>query len=770
MKAIRLALIALLLAGCAEFPLAESPSRVEKHGFYSSILQMEKFYTIYLPPGYGESQESYPVVYFFRNHEDEWFDTSWPSRKGKALKEVMDALLEQGIVGKMILVGPNTGSNDGVMLGLGINYLHPELAASSVGTGRMEDYLIQEVTAHIDSSYRTIADRAHRGTEGHSSGGTPALALALRHPDLFASVGSFDGDCIWYNLDSPLVPGTGADDPFWLSSDYAWYNKMYAPIFGTPRDIPYMLTYGPANIIMAADAATLELFRKIRFHLETLPASDASNGAVNLQLLDIMQNKGLFNTFRDPFVAPDAIHDWPFADLHASHSLVHHWQTFTQPDWQIAATPSLHYDVTAFGESDTLEVEIYNTTAQPAWIASIACKNPTFQPVNLPAPPVRLDSANARLFVQVVFAPRDTGAVKAVLEIRSSADGTELTLVSLQGAGYHLTPPQPGFLYTASTTNYLLNSADITTGGATMIASLGITGKIGALAVRPSNGYLHGIASATDRTELYRVCARNGHAKRVATIPIGRILGMAFNASDSLYAGTADGKLYRVDPATGAATLIGTAPGIVFGGMAFHPQTGQLYASVRSTGTGKDNIYLVNTGNADTVLVGSTGDGKICTALAFDEAGKLYALKGSPGQENTLIAVDLATGKGTTVCSLGKNNLIALATTSIKTSVEANPKAMQPDGYALLQNYPNPFNSSTTIEFALARPGPVRVEICNILGETVAILVDRQSQAGRQKTTWTGLDRSGRAVPSGLYYILMNAGGRCSQRKMLLLR
>jgi hypothetical protein len=71
--------------------------------------------------------------------------------------------------------------------------------------------------------------------------------------------------------------------------------------------------------------------------------------------------------------------------------------------------------------------------------------------------------------------------------------------------------------------------------------------------------------------------------------------------------------------------------------------------------------------------------------------------------------------------------------------------------YELSQNYPNPFNPSTKISFALPVSGKVKLEIYDLLGNTVRTLVSKEMNAGRHEVLWDGRNQNGHTVAVGIY-------------------
>jgi hypothetical protein len=83
----------------------------------------------------------------------------------------------------------------------------------------------------------------------------------------------------------------------------------------------------------------------------------------------------------------------------------------------------------------------------------------------------------------------------------------------------------------------------------------------------------------------------------------------------------------------------------------------------------------------------------------------------------------------------------------------------------LMGNYPNPFNPSTTIKYALANEGMVKMQIFNINGQLVETLVNEVKTPGYYDFIWDGS-----SVSSGLYIYRFEADGITDVQKMILLK
>jgi hypothetical protein len=88
-----------------------------------------------------------------------------------------------------------------------------------------------------------------------------------------------------------------------------------------------------------------------------------------------------------------------------------------------------------------------------------------------------------------------------------------------------------------------------------------------------------------------------------------------------------------------------------------------------------------------------------------------------------------------------------------------------PEVFELSQNYPNPFNPSTAISLALPQKSNVKLEIFNLLGQSIAIIFQGTLEAGYHEVTWDA-----GSAPSGVYFYRLSADDKSLTRKMMLLK
>jgi len=100
--------------------------------------------------------------------------------------------------------------------------------------------------------------------------------------------------------------------------------------------------------------------------------------------------------------------------------------------------------------------------------------------------------------------------------------------------------------------------------------------------------------------------------------------------------------------------------------------------------------------------------------------------------------------------------------------VESEPPL--PERLELSQNYPNPFNPITFIDFNLPRISNVKIEVFNVLGQSVTTLIDDTRSAGYHTISWNGADVSGTPVSSGVYFYRITADDFHASNKMVLIR
>ena len=98
------------------------------------------------------------------------------------------------------------------------------------------------------------------------------------------------------------------------------------------------------------------------------------------------------------------------------------------------------------------------------------------------------------------------------------------------------------------------------------------------------------------------------------------------------------------------------------------------------------------------------------------------------------------------------------------TSVQSK-RGTSPNVHLLINNYPNPFNGSTSIQYRLPQEEEVKLEIFNMVGQSIYTIIDEKQHAGEHTKT-IHLEK----LPSGLYFYKITAGNFQQTKKMLLIK
>jgi len=110
------------------------------------------------------------------------------------------------------------------------------------------------------------------------------------------------------------------------------------------------------------------------------------------------------------------------------------------------------------------------------------------------------------------------------------------------------------------------------------------------------------------------------------------------------------------------------------------------------------------------------------------------------------------------------------AATAVVTVTSGKATALEeaggtPTAFELGGNYPNPFNPETVIPFGVPEAGLVRIEVYDMVGRRVAVLVDAVVPAGRHRVAWEAGEE-----PSGVYLVRLTAGRAQRVRRVALVK
>ena len=78
-----------------------------------------------------------------------------------------------------------------------------------------------------------------------------------------------------------------------------------------------------------------------------------------------------------------------------------------------------------------------------------------------------------------------------------------------------------------------------------------------------------------------------------------------------------------------------------------------------------------------------------------------------------------------------------------------------PDLISISDNYPNPFNPFTSFDIQIPFTQQIRIKVISVIGKHIAEIANQTLPAGNWTFRWDGMSNSGKPVPSGHYFIVI---------------
>ena len=152
---------------------------VQDFNYSSKSIGLERRALVYLPPGYDDSTETYPVLYLLHGAGGD--ERNWIDRQQAHI--ILDNLIAEGNLKPLIVVMPDGFTREiqpGARRGGPADYKidMEEFAVDFIG----------DLIPGIESRYRASSESAERAIAGLSMGGGQSLAIGLAHPELFSAV------------------------------------------------------------------------------------------------------------------------------------------------------------------------------------------------------------------------------------------------------------------------------------------------------------------------------------------------------------------------------------------------------------------------------------------------------------------------------------------------------------------------------------------------------------------------------------------------------
>ena len=205
--------------------------------FFSKTAGENIRYSVYLPPDYYSTPDSFPVLYLLHGlggNENSWLNDF-------AVSRIADSLITGNVMPSMIIIMPDGRKsyfiND-------YNNAFP-----------YETIFIDELIPYIDSKYKTKTGKPFRAIGGLSMGGYGALIHCIRHPDHFAAAIS--------------LSAAVRTDSMIMNEKPEKYNQIFKPLYGDSIQLFRTVTHHwTENNPLVQVALRPETLTTIRWYLD----------------------------------------------------------------------------------------------------------------------------------------------------------------------------------------------------------------------------------------------------------------------------------------------------------------------------------------------------------------------------------------------------------------------------------------------------------------------------------------------------------------------
>jgi Putative esterase len=206
---------------------------------------------VYVPPVYeAEPARRFPALYLIQGHTGQL--DMWRNRSAfrPTVPELVDRLFAAEGCPPALVVFVDAWTAYG-----GSQFL------DSPGVGNYHTYLCEEIVPFVDAGYRTLAQPAHRGIAGKSSGGYGAMVSPMLRPDLFGGLATHAGDALFEVCYVPDIREAvrALRDSYGGSYERFWEDFRSRPAFAKSTDFPLLNMWAMAACYSANADGSIDL-------------------------------------------------------------------------------------------------------------------------------------------------------------------------------------------------------------------------------------------------------------------------------------------------------------------------------------------------------------------------------------------------------------------------------------------------------------------------------------------------------------------------------